>query len=96
MTRLQSLALIAALSLAVVASVFAIWPVVADAPWEESKIVQVEVAPTEDRCEEALARMDGLLDLADLLDGAEESVRQDLLDAYVERRVACGDIFSDR
>lgn len=42
-----------ALIVAVVASVFAIWPVVADAPWEEEPviIVQEQAAPEPTRCE---------------------------------------------
>ena len=32
---------VVALALAIVASVFAIWPVVADAPWEDERVVEI-------------------------------------------------------
>ncbi len=42
------------LIVAVVASVFAIWPVVADAPWEEEAVIVVETEAPDPRCEAAL------------------------------------------
>lgn len=42
---------IVALTLAIVASVFAIWPVVADAPWEDSAAPVVAPARQPSRCE---------------------------------------------
>ena len=41
------------LVIAVVASVFAIWPAVADAPWEEEEAAVVESEAPDPRCEAA-------------------------------------------
>lgn len=45
---------VAALALAIVASVFAIWPVIANAPWEDDPGVAVEDRTEEIRCAGAL------------------------------------------
>lgn len=50
--RLMAAALILSLTLAVVAAVFALWPVVADAPWEYEAPEPVVIQPDEpSRCE---------------------------------------------
>ena len=41
------------LIVAVVAAVFAIWPAVADAPWEEEAVIVVEAEAPDPRCEAA-------------------------------------------
>lgn len=49
---------VVALAVAIIASVFAIWPVVADAPWEDDTIIEIErdePATTDPRCETAIA-----------------------------------------
>ena len=52
--RLMAAALALSLTLAVVAAVFALWPVVADAPWESSEdsAPVVQPVPTLTQCEE--------------------------------------------
>ena len=59
--RALTIAIIVTLALAVTASVFAIWPVVADAPWED----EVVAIPTVDRIREI--RCQGALDLREAL-----------------------------
>ena len=55
-------ALVVTFTIAVVASVFAIWPVVADAPWEKNAVVQPVIDRTaEIRCEGALSYRDSLI-----------------------------------
>jgi hypothetical protein len=51
--RLLVAALVLTFAVAVTASVFAIWPVVADAPWEQAAAAQPIVVrqPTPSRCE---------------------------------------------
>lgn len=54
--------------MAIVAAVFAIWPAVADAPWEEdaprvgTPVVPVEDSMNEIRCEAALSLRETLID----------------------------------
>ena len=49
--RLLLAALAVTFAIAVTASVFAIWPAVADAPWEdETPTPVIQKAPTPDRC----------------------------------------------
>ena len=48
--KLLLAALAITFAIAVTASVFAIWPAVADAPWEESATPVIQKAPTPDRC----------------------------------------------
>ena len=45
---------VVALALAIVASVFAIWPVVADAPWQDDAAPVIENRSDEIRCQGAL------------------------------------------
>ena len=45
---------VVALALAIVASVFAIWPAVADAPWEDDAAPEIENLSDEVRCQGAL------------------------------------------
>ena len=55
--KLILVALVATFAIAVVAAVFAIWPVVADAPWEDDAPVVAEDAidtTSPIRCQEAL------------------------------------------
>ncbi len=61
--RLQLAALIATSVIAIVAAVFAIWPAVADAPWEDSEQpAPVVVDPTtEIRCQAGLDLRERLL-----------------------------------
>ena len=51
--RLLLTALIATFAIAVTASVFAIWPVVADAPWEDSTEPVIEDRTDKIRCQGA-------------------------------------------
>ena len=54
------------LIVAVVASVFAIWPVVADAPWEEEAVV-VEAEAPDPRCEAAhIMKAEATVSLAEI------------------------------
>ncbi len=48
--RLMLAALIATTAIAIVAAVFAIWPVVADAPWEDELPTPVVVEERTERC----------------------------------------------
>ena len=53
--RLMLAALVATLTIAVVAAVFAIWPVIADAPWEDEIVAVTPVDRTSElRCQEGL------------------------------------------
>ena len=52
--RLLAAATVMSIVLAATAAVFAIWPVVGDAPWEEKAPVPSETARDEIRCEGAL------------------------------------------
>ena len=84
--RLMMAALVATSAIAIVAAVFAIWPVVADAPWEDDGPVPVATDSTRAiRCEGALsfrdsvvvARREGLGGTARLqsqLDAAEREI----------------------
>ena len=81
-----------ALIVAIVASVFAIWPVVADAPWEEGAVIVMEAqAETPDpRCEAARimraearvaraalpGRSISKADLAELIEEADIDIRR--------------------
>ena len=53
--KFMPLLTIAALAIAIVAAVFAIWPVVTDAPWEESAPAVVDDGTDDVRCEGALS-----------------------------------------
>ena len=59
--RLMLAALVATFTIAVVAAVFAIWPVVADAPWEDARS-SVEERIDEFRCESALKLRNDVMD----------------------------------
>ena len=81
-------ALVLTLAIAVTASVFAVWPVVTDAPWEDDVSVPVVDRTQEIRCEAALdlretivrqgrynrGNQSGLLDYEDVLRDAEREI----------------------
>ncbi|KKM90335.1 hypothetical protein LCGC14_1239680 [marine sediment metagenome] len=55
------------LIVAVVASVFAIWPAVADAPWEEEAVIVVETEAPDPRCEAAhIMKAEATVSLAEI------------------------------
>ena len=63
------------LIVAVVASVFAIWPVVADAPWEEAAVIVVEAEAPDPRCEAAhIMKAEATVSLAGVPDSFLNSV----------------------
>ena len=63
------------LIVAVVASVFAIWPVVADAPWEEEAVIVVEAEAPDPRCEAAhIMKAEATVSLAGVPDSFLNSV----------------------
>ena len=68
------------LTIAIVAVVFAVWPVVADAPWEDELVgVQPVDRTAEIRCEGALSYRDGIVEAGQYSSGRsflpnEESV----------------------
>ena len=59
--KLLLAALAVTFAIAVVASVFAIWPAVADAPWEDEAPVVVEDRTDSIRCEAALGLRSSLV-----------------------------------
>ena len=63
-------ALLVTFSVAITASVFAIWPVVADAPWEDSAPVE-EDRTNQIRCEGALSYRNSIIEAGPYSSGGE-------------------------
>ena len=84
--------LILSLTLAVTASVFAIWPVVADAPWESNTEIIVTESSNDVRCEAALDLREMLITQGELSRGNPAGVRDydlQLIKAVIEIDQLC-------
>ena len=75
--RLLLAALFVTFAIAVTASVFAIWPAVADAPWEDEIPTPIVLkAPTPDRCSELIAALGNASGGGDFFDSNSVTLRR--------------------